>query len=142
MRLVYGEDERCLAWVTKTLGRANLFSDAKAIGLEGENGLLAVCAYDRFTDCDVSMHIASNGSGHWLTRAFLVAGFSYPFVQLGLRRITGLVPSKNKRALRFNRRLGFKVEGMHRLALPDDDLVILGMLKSECPFIPPEYRHD
>ena len=51
-----------------------------------------------------------------------------------------LVPAKNKAALRFDLHLGFKQEGIIRNALPDDDIILLGMLKSECIYLPKQYR--
>lgn len=142
MRLVYGEDERLIAWASERIGGLQFRPDAKAIGSEINGKLVGVTVFDCFSTCDVNMHIASDGSGHWLTRAFLVAGFAYPFIQCGMRRVTGLVPAKNEAALRFDLHLGFKKEGLCRHALPDDDIIILGMTRSECRFIPPEHRHD
>lgn len=141
MSLIYGEDERCLEWAAEVIGM-EFRPDAVAIGRARRGELVAVCAYDGFSDCDVNIHIASDGSRWWLTRHFLVSIFAYPFIQCGLRRVTGLVPGKNTQALRFNRKLGFQIEGRCRNALPDDDVVILGLLRSECRFIPPEHRND
>ena len=70
----------------------------------------------------------------------IVTCFMHPFAQWGLRRVTGLVPAKNTDALRFDLHLGFKQEGYLRHALPDDDLVLLGMLRENCRFIPERYR--
>ncbi|WP_369674540.1 hypothetical protein, partial [Enterococcus faecium] len=52
-----------------------------------------------------------------------------PFVQWNLRRVTGLVPAKNADALRFDLHLGFEREGYLKHALPDDDLIVLGMTR-------------
>ena len=57
-----------------------------------------------------------------------------------MRRVTALVPAKNTAALRFDLHLGFKQEGVVRHALPDDDIIILGLLREDCRFIPQEYR--
>ena len=114
--------------------------DVRAIGWRENGSLRAVTLYDGFSECDCNMHIASDGSGNWLRRAFLIASFMHPFVQWRLRRVTGLVPAKNKDALRFDLHLGFKQEGYLHHALPDDDLYVLGMLKENCRYIPPEYR--
>ena len=61
--------------------------------------------------------------------------FDYPFNQLGVNRITGLVAKKNKEARRFDEHLGFKYEGNMRHALADDDMLIYGMLKRECKWL-------
>ena len=137
--LIYDQKERLIEWASDVIG-CKFRPDAQAIGLICNDNLIAVTVFDGFSECDCNMHIASNGTGRWLNRKFLIASFAYPFVQLGLRRVTGLVPASNFRALQFDYHLGFKTEGRCRNALPDDDIIILGMLREECPFIPMHYR--
>lgn len=139
-QLIYDQQERLLAWAEGKIGVSRFREAAKAIGLERDGELAAVVVYDGFSACDCNMHIASDGTGRWMNRALLVAAFAYPFVQLGLRRVTGLVPAKNAVALAFDSHLGFEFEGVCREALPDDDIVILGLLRRKCRFIPKEYR--
>lgn len=134
MNLVYGQDERLIPWLQARLA-ITLRPDATAIGLERAGELKAVVAFDGFSPCDCNLHVASDGSGHWLTRRFLVAVFAYPFIQLGLRRVTALVAARNTRALRFDLHLGFDYEGCCRDALPDDDLLVLGMTRAQCRFL-------
>jgi RimJ/RimL family protein N-acetyltransferase len=77
-----------------------------------------------------------------LSRHFLKEAFRYPFEQLCVDRITGLVPARNLEAQRFDEHLGFVLEGRARRALPDgDDLLIYGMLREECRWITQE-QHD
>ena len=136
--IVY-DDESMIHWAIEKIGFEPR-PDVRAIGWRENGSLRAVTLYDGFSECDCNMHIASDGSGNWLRRAFLVASFMHPFVQWRLRRVTGLVPAKNKDALRFDLHLGFKQEGYLQHALPDDDLYLLGMLRENCRYIPPEYR--
>lgn len=140
MRKVTADDQAGLIrWAEKAIG-SQFFSDAKAIGLLLNGEICAVVVFDRFSKCDCNMHIASDGGRRWMTREYLVEAFRYPFVQCGLRRVSGLVPSKNEQALRFDQKLGFVKEGVCRNAMIDDDIVILGMLRKDCLFIAPEYR--
>ena len=124
-----------LEWAQRVMGGVKLSPDAKTIAAVKGDEILAVACYDTFTAFDCHMHIASNGSRLWLTRAFLREAFAYPFLQCGLRRITGLVSASNKDALRFDLHLGFRIEGLCREGAPDGDLFILGMLRRECRFI-------
>lgn len=133
-KLVYGEEQRLLPWALARIGIPAFRRDAYSIGLERNGELVAVVVYDSFSECDVNMHVASDGTGHWLNRAFLTASFAYPFQQLGLRRVTAMVPAKNTAALKFDENLGFVREGYHKNALPDDDLVSLAILKENCRF--------
>lgn len=137
--LVYEDPERLVAWATKIIGFP-LRPDVKAIGWREDGELRAVTLYDNFSQCDCNIHIASDGTGNWLRRQFLVASFMHPFVQWNLRRVTGLVPATNQRALNFDLHLGFVQEGYLRHALPDDDIIVLGMLRTTCRFIPSKYR--
>jgi len=137
--LVYDDSGQMIEWASKIIGFQPR-SDAVAVGWREHGELRAVVLYDNFSACDCNMHIASDGAGNWLRRAFLVTCFMHPFAQWGLRRVTGLVPAKNTDALRFDLHLGFEQEGYLRHALPDDDLVLLGMLRENCRFIPERYR--
>lgn len=139
--IVFDEDYRLIGWAAERIGVECFSHDAHAIGLERDGELVAVVVYDRFSPHDCHMHVASDGSKRWLVREFLVACFAYPFIQLGLRRVTGLVPASNAAALKFDKNLGFLVEGYHHQALGDDDLITLGMLRENCRFIPKEVAH-
>lgn len=132
--LVFGADARLVAWVGERMGCV-FDPGARAIGLEGDDGLRAVSVFERFTEGDCHIHIATTGTGFAMSRAFVVASFMFPFVQLRQRRLTGLVPAKNARALRFNLNLGFQIEGRMRETHPDDDTIIMGMLRRECRFL-------
>lgn len=137
-RLIYGEDERLLAWAAERIGVPGFRADAHTIGLERGGELVAVVVFDGFSDVDCNMHVASDGTRRWLTRAFLTACFAYPFIQCRLRRVTGLVPADNADALRFDEHLGFRREGYHPHATQTGDLISLGMLREWCRFIPQE----
>lgn len=139
MKLVSGP--HLLPWAEGVIGFAPR-DDAKAIGVVDADGTIrSVTVFDNFSPCDCNMHIASDGSKRWLTRIYLRTAFYYPFVQVGLRRVTGLVPASNSAALHFDLHLGFVREGLCRNALPDDDLIVLGMLREHCRFIPQEFRN-
>jgi RimJ/RimL family protein N-acetyltransferase len=141
MTISTDNQEKLLSWAKQVIG-FGFREGAKAIArIEGDN-IRAVVVYDNFTSCDCSMHIASDQTAHWMTRELMLEAFRYPFITCNLRRVTGLVPGKNKKALRFDQKLGFKYEGTMRNALIDDDIVFLGMLRSECRLIPKEHRND
>lgn len=80
--------------------------------------------------------IEMSGAGthpRWLTKNLLLFGFGYVFGQLGCKRMNTVTPASNVKARRVDEKLGFVQEGRIREALPDgDDLIIYGMLKSEC----------
>lgn len=139
-RLIYGEEHRLLPWAKKCIGLAEFRRDAYTIGLERDGELVAVVVFDGFSDVDCNMHIASDGTGQWMNKSLLLAAFAYPFIQLRLNRVTGMVPAKNTEALAFDEHLGFVREGYHPKAMANDDIVSLGLLREHCRFIPKEYR--
>lgn len=139
--VVFDDPEGCLTWAAKRIGIRQFREDARAIGWQRGGAIIAVVAWDTFSPGTCCMHIASDGSGPWLTRPFLSAMFAYPFVQLRLRRVTGLIAASNRASLRFARHIGFHDEGLMREEAPDGDMVVLGMLRRECRWIAEEHRH-
>jgi len=98
--------------------------------------ILGVVLYDRFTDRDCMIHVASDYSRRWISREMLFWTFFVPFVQYRLVRVTGIVREDNAEALRFDRSLGFVEEGRVRQAFAGGyDGILFGMLKSECRFL-------
>lgn len=140
IQLTYDDQPELLRWASERIGLGCFRSDAKAFGVLRHGELRAVVVWDTFSEADCSMHVASVGDGHWLNRSVLIQAFGYPFIDLKLRRVTALIPTKKVAAIRFNEHLGFKLEGLCPEAMPDDDIQIRGMLRRECRFIPPEYR--
>lgn len=136
---IYDETERLVAWASDVIGFVPR-PDVMAIGWQEHGQLRAVTLYDSFSPCDCNIHIASDGSSQWLRKSFLQRSFMHPFVQWKFRRVTGLVPAKNTAALQFDLKLGFQREGLCRHALPDDDIIILGLLREDCRFIPKSHR--
>jgi len=106
-----------------------------AIGLERNGELVAGVLYEDYNGANLLMHVASDGSAQWMTPGYLRVCFEYPFGKLGCKRVTGIVPSINRRALMFDERLGFKVEARLTDAHPDGDLIVLSMKRDECRWI-------
>lgn len=135
-RLIYGEEERLLAWASQRSG-VTYRRDAYTLGLERDGEIRAVVVFDTFSETDCCMHIASDGTRAWMSKDLLLSAFAYPFTQLRLLRVTGLVPADNEAALRFDEHLGFVREGYHPKAGPGGkDLISMGLLREACRFIP------
>lgn len=133
--------DKLLDWAASRYDDNAIDSDTHAIGVEVDGKIHAVAMYNCFTDISCNIHVVSDGGKRWASRTFLREAFAYPFVQLGLKRLTALVPAKNTDALTLDLRLGFQVEGRMAEATDNDDLVVLGMLRRNCIWIPEEYRH-
>lgn len=136
-RLVFDDKERLLTWAQAQIGNDGFRPEATAIGYEVDGQLHAVAVYEAFTKYDCDIHVAVIDNGRHLTRGVLAAVFSYPFVQLGLLRITGRVLDDNPKALSFDHKLGFVTEGHHpNAAGPGKGIYALGMLRNSCRFLP------
>jgi RimJ/RimL family protein N-acetyltransferase len=112
-----------------------------AIGLQENGELIAGVLYDNYNGRSISMHVASNGTGAWMTREYLRVCFDYPFNQLGVNVIIGLVDSENLAARKFDEALGFKLEHSVPNAGPKGDLLLYSMTAAQCRFLRMKERH-
>ncbi len=124
--------ERIGPWVAERTGGSYYPGSGQAIGLERDGKLIAGVLYDNCNGKSVQMHVASDGSRRWMTKEYLHICFDYPFRQLGVRKIIGLVDSENSDALRFDLALGFVVEHVVKDAGRYGDQVILSMTPEQC----------
>lgn len=97
--------------------------------------LLAGVVFDSYNKASVQMHVAAAPGARWMTKAYLWTCFHYPFEQLRVNKILGLVGSKNLAAQRFDEHLGFVLETALKDAHPDGDLLIYSMTRDQCRFL-------
>lgn len=109
---------------------------ARAMSVIENDKIIAAVVYTNWhPKLSMEMSVASIDK-RWATRHNLRAFFSYPFIDLGVKRVTTLCSANEKGIIMFNKRLGFKPEGYHREAHYDgSDAVSFGMLKSECKWV-------
>jgi RimJ/RimL family protein N-acetyltransferase len=133
------DKSRLIEFAVTNMGEPVSWRDPKncsAIGWERDGWIVAAVVYDQFFWPSISGHIVSDGSRNWACRAFIRAMFDYPFRQLECARITAPVADGNSQAIRFLEKLGFKLEGRLRKAMPDGrDRLIFGILKEECKWL-------
>lgn len=111
-------------------------SDPKAIGYELDGELRGAVVYTNYSGANVFATIAMTAP---ITKRFLFSMFWCPFVQFGVRHITCAIEASNTRSLRLCAHLGFKDEGrLRESAAGGEDVIIMGMLKSECRWIGPK----
>jgi RimJ/RimL family protein N-acetyltransferase len=136
-RIIYGEDEYMCRWAANTIGAGGGFAlDSHAIGMEIDGEIVAVTVWNNFETHNCLMSIASNGSKRWMNREFLFRSFAYPFIQLGLPRVTTKSAASNLPSIKLAHHLGFTIEGRMRKAAPGGlDDIVFGLLKEECRWI-------
>lgn len=125
-------------WVEKRVRGS--FDGARGIGLSNDGELCAGVVYEDWNGVNVVCHIASEGR-IWATRWYLGIIFDYPFVQLGVNRITVAVGEGNKDSRRFVEHLGFTREANLTGAHPTGDLIIYRMWKTDCRFLREPYAN-
>ena len=104
---------------------------ARCIGLEENGELVAGVMYDWCNGASVYAHIAAKK----LTRHFLWFASYYPFCQLKVNVIIGLVAEENERSKALMDRLGFVLHTNIPDADPSGDLLIYLMDKKHCKWL-------
>lgn len=139
-RLIYGHDRVVAEFVASKIkgfdGQLDK-NDYTAIGvINDKRELIAGVIYNEYRPpVDIRESFAAV-CPTWATKYTLRHLFAYPFIHLGVRRMTGIIEAKNQTSIDLTERLGFKLEGRARCAMDDgDDALIYGMLKEECPWI-------
>lgn len=122
-------------WVAKRSTDYGAFGPAVGIGLESDGALVAGVCFNGYTKTNICMHVASDGSRRWMNREYLWYSFYYPFEQLGVKRITGMVGEGNAAARRFDEHIGFRLETRLKDACETGDLLVYVMWRDQCKWL-------
>lgn len=142
MKILTDCDDLVGPWVTEKLGCSWNKGRGVTIGLlHPDKGLVAGVLFEDWNGANILMHVAAVPGRHWLTREFLWFVFYYPFEQLKVKRITGLVASTNLDAIRFDKNLGFELEATLKDAHPSGDLLVFKMTKDKCRWLSLRKEH-
>lgn len=143
MTVIYDRQAELMRWALDRLAQTpygtpdgTYLTDARALGQERQGRLVAVVVFDAWQKNNVDVHIASDGSGRWLTREFLIRCAALPFIQCGIPRVSARIAETNAPAIAFARQMGGVEEGRQRRAGPNgEDMILFGALRHECPWI-------
>jgi RimJ/RimL family protein N-acetyltransferase len=101
-----------------------------------QNGsIIAGVLFDDWNGATIRMHVAAEEGKRWMTKEYLRVCFYYPFVQLKVHKIIGLVCSSNMQARKFDEHLGFVREATISGATSKGDLLIYTMTREQCRFL-------
>ena len=125
--LIFGHDEKLARWACDRIPWADYSPTMRAVGVaDGDTAdaqLLAVCIYHNYTPpkqiegrtwyglCEISF---AARSPKWATRRTISNLLRIPFLGYNCRKVVTVIPSTNKRAIRFNEGIGLKPEGTLR----------------------------
>jgi hypothetical protein len=138
-KLVIGNDYNVGVWV------AGKIPHLESVGSLGEFVAISVVdnkdipmagiVYNNFRMTNIELQFASVNP-MWATKKNIGLLLCYPFIQLGLPRITAIVQRGNKRIRKFLEGIGFKNEGTLRNCLTAhkgrfENAIIYGMIRKE-----------
>lgn len=108
---------------------------APALGVVRDGVLIGGVVFSQFRGFDIDVSLAFDDP-RWTRRRVLARLFRYPFVQLGCRRITAVVPDL-ERMRKLMRGIGWTLEGRHPLAIDGERAALsYGMLREDCRWLP------
>jgi RimJ/RimL family protein N-acetyltransferase len=133
MKVLYGHDAFVAQWVVDRIPHAEHFGPASALGVIDKDGkAVAGVVYHDFIPAYGTLQLSMVAeTPRWATRSILKELLTYPFEQLGVRKVWTATPLKNQRALRFNKGIGFKQEAVLANHYGDDHAVICRMFKKQ-----------
>lgn len=127
-------DTRVVEFVEERIGKCRY--PCTAVGKERDGKIVAGAIYERNNGHNVIFHGASDGSRMWATKGFIRALVEYPFLSLGLPRMSTPVAATNLEALNFDHTLGFVEECRQVNAAHDgSDLIWLVMWRHQCKWL-------
>lgn len=135
MRALIGFDRQVAEWAAEQVSLDDGFAEplVSALGFLSKDGtLIGAAVFHAYTGPDVELTVVGRGAVG--RDAFKVISH-HAFVGLECVRMTAMVRADNRKSLRLNEWAGFKREGVARRKFGDQDCVMFGMLKEECPWL-------
>ena len=125
-------------WVAERTGGIYTPQNSHAIGRMDGSQIIGGVSFSEYSGRSIAMHCA--GEGHWLSRELLFKAFWYPFSQLKVNKVIGLVDSTNTQAIKLDEHLGFVLEAVIKDAAPVGDWLIYSMTREQCRFLGAKYE--
>lgn len=122
LQLVYGQENIVKPWICGLL-KMDIPKNSVSIGIARNNELIGAALFHNYNlthagkPLFIEMSFGTIDKA-WANRAIISALLGYPFSQLKVKRIQSTVSQKNRDVRLFLERLGFKMEGVGRLAWP------------------------
>jgi hypothetical protein len=122
-------------WIMLRVGGVFNEKTDHSIAVHRDGHVCGGVVYTGYLGASITVHMAGNET-NWASPDFLWMTYDYSFNQLGVRKLIGLVPADNLRALSIDLRMGFTIEAKLTDMMPDGtDLLILSMRKADCKWL-------
>jgi hypothetical protein len=132
--LVFDQSERIGDWVAEQVGQTGSWGDFYAMGVERDGALVAGVVFNNYNGRNATAHMAVAKITRLLP-LLLAHAAQYAFVHCNLERITALVDTDNKKALRFDSKIGWEEEFLMQRAGQVADLQVFVMWRESCPWL-------
>jgi RimJ/RimL family protein N-acetyltransferase len=133
--LVLFDRDRVGLWVANEVGQTGDWGSFNAFGVEVNGELVAGVVVNNINGANATAHIAIAKPTKLVFQMFRVF-CDYCFNQLGLLRITGMVPTDEPATIAFDKRLGFEEEFIMKHGALGADMQFLVMWHDKCPWRP------
>jgi len=98
--------------------------------------LLGAICFNNFIGSTCQLHVAMKDGYHYTPREMLATVMHIAFNRFNVAKLIGIVNSRNEKAMRYDRHLGFVEE--HRMPGMHDgggDIVIMSMNRTQCRYL-------
>lgn len=103
------------------------------IGIVDDSGVVGGFIYTGNNGRSMSIHTA--GEGAWLTRDLMWVMFDFPFNQLGIEKLFGVIAAANAKSLALALHAGFVVEAALDDFFPSGAAYIVAMHRTRCRWL-------
>ena len=123
-RLVFDQKQIIGHWVAVQVEQESSWGDYYAMGIMRGDEVLAGVVVNNMNDSNATAHIAVAKKTKLLPQLF--SHFcKYVFIQCGLKRVTGMVPTSEPQTIEFDKHLGFVEEFVMKDGANDSDMQVL-----------------
>lgn len=122
-------------WVSERVtstGEIGFNGDYNALGVVNNDSLIAGVVYHDYHPIyrTICIQLCCDDP-HWASRRTIERLGNYPFIELGVNRVTALVNSNNTRGIRLAKGVGFKEEARLEKAAGDQDIIVFRLFRDE-----------
>ena len=118
--LLFDRDEELALWAEQHYPEcAPLCRPLTSIGVASNDGdIMGVAIFHNYRQNDIEITFIT-ATPRWATLGNIRGILNYPFIQLGVKRMTAITNKSNKKARKLLTGLGFILEGTHPYAARD-----------------------
>lgn len=127
-----GRDKEVAEWL-RCVG-VNICPPYVTLAIMEDGNVIAAAVFNNYQDSNIDLSVVFSRPIA-LTRGNLRALFSYPFKQLGMKRVSVRTRASDLKVRKKIRRLGFTPEGKHANWFGDEAAFSYGMLRSDCKWL-------